>query len=240
MSARYLGISLLTLVACCVNASGQSYNADVPGSMIDGNNSTLLPFSTPFTRMQQVYHRGALSTPVGPEIRFDRLHFRIDATNGAHINGQQELTVRMSTTPHASVDSLSPVFANNIGPDQVTVYSGNLAWFEMHHPGTPTPEPFTLIIPLQQPFFYRPANGHLLIDFTVGNTQHRARLDAFDRPGDAVASVFGSASGTSGTFSTLGLATYFEGIVVPEPSALSLLVFAGIGFFILHRKRRKP
>ena len=67
------------------------------------------------------------------------------------------------------------------------------------------------------------------------------RLDAFDIVGDSVSSLFASnANGlpTVGQPSTLGLATDFGVVPIPEPSSIGLLA-VGLGVLVLRRKRAR-
>jgi hypothetical protein len=130
--------------------------------------------------------------------------------------------LNMSTTASAP-DSLNTFFDLNVGRDDTQVFGprsltllGDLQ--------------FQLWVTLPQPFFYNPAIGNLLLDFRIYQgiePFNRAELDAFELPGDSVSSLyaFGGAAGlpATGQLSTLGLATAFHIIPVPEPSTMVLL-----------------
>jgi len=62
-------------------------------------------------------------------------------------------------------DGLSPVFAENVGPNAVTVYDGALAFGAVYQPGI-SPQPFAETITLTRPFFYSPSQGNVLVDIT--------------------------------------------------------------------------
>lgn len=223
------------------NTLAQGFSALVPSdSALEANSSTLNPFSSPSSRFQQVYLADNL-TDFDPNAvtRLSSLVFRQDGVNGSTINGQMaNFQVRMSTTPRA-VDSLSPVFADNIGPDQTTVFSGTVQWFSNYVPGSQFPQALDLRIDLQQPFFYRPSTGNLLVDFTVNGTTISSQFDAWNRASDPVSSVFGSSGASSGTASTLGLVTYFAGTVVPEPTPFALALLGIVTFALMRRKRKQ-
>jgi len=219
--------------------SAQGFGALVPSdSALEANSSTLQPFSIPFSRFQQVYLAGNLiDFDPNAVTRLSSLYFRLDSITGTTIGGQPAtLEIRMSTTSR-TVDGLSPVFGDNIGADETTVFAGTIQWSAFHHPGA-TVEPFDLRIALQQPFFYRPSMGNLLVDFTVSSSAIQSELDAWSRSGDPVSSVFGSSTAPSGTASSLGLVTYFVGNIVPEPSSFAIALI-GIAVFAFMRRRRK-
>ena len=235
-------LSLLTLLlGVAPNIQAQGFNILVPrDSVLEANSSTLQPFSIPSSRLQQVYLAGSLiDFDPNAVSQLTHLYFRLDTPTGTTINNRSaDLLIRMSTTPRA-VDSLSPVFSENIGADERMVFNGTILWNAFHQPGNSV-QGLDLRIDLQQPFSYRPSQGNLLIDFTVGNSIIRSQLDAWDRPGDSVSSVFGSSSSPSGTARTLGLVTYFGGaIVVPEPSTFALFALGAAGLLFL-RNKRKP
>jgi hypothetical protein len=218
--------------------ANQGFGALVPSdSALEANSSSFAPFSFPPKRMQQVYFAGDLINFDPDAItRFDRLYFRLDTPNGTTLSGFPfDLQIRMSTTTRA-VDSLSPVFAENIGVDETVVFSGSVSWSTFHQPSI-SPQFFDLRIDLQQPFFYQPSMGNLLIDFNVTNSLIQSQIDAWNRLGDSVSSVVGEVGAASGTPSTLGLVTFFDATIVPEPSTY-ILISLGAAAFLMGRRRR--
>jgi MYXO-CTERM domain-containing protein len=229
----FLAASLMALPNS--NSWAQGFIVIMPtDSAVEANNSTPQPFSVRDSRFQQIYR---LDNLVSPDVLIGSMVFRLDGTNGSVINGQMAaIQIRMSTTL-GMPDSLSPVFADNIGSDQATVFSGTVQWFSNFVPGSPFPQALDLRINLQHPFLYRPSVGNLLVDFTVGNSTIRSQFDAWNRSSDSVSSVFGSSASPSGTASTLGLVTLFEGVVVPEPAPLTLALLGIAALTLLRRKR---
>jgi hypothetical protein len=164
--------------------------------------------------------------------------FRIDgpSTFDAHwVFGGGSVTLSTTTrTP----DGLSSVFAENVGGDAVTIYSGALSFGGAFHAGA-SPQPFGDTIPALRPFYYDPARGNLLVDIrgVEGQVLFPGALDAQTVTGDGVSRVFaiGNLSST-GTPDTLGLVTRFNVAVIPEP-ATSLLLGIGLVMMLLIKHR---
>ena len=75
-----------------------------------------------------------------------------------------DVQVNLSTTPRQP-DSLSPVFAENIGPNEATVHSGALTMRGLDIISTPG-QPNFFEAGIQFPasrFYYDPAQGNLLL-----------------------------------------------------------------------------
>jgi hypothetical protein len=146
-------------------------------------------------------------------------------------------SVTLSTTPRGP-DSLSPVFAENIGPDAVTIFNGALAFGGAYHPGA-NPQPFVHTISAVVPFYYDPARGNLLVDIAAsgGQVLFPGALDAQSSNGDAISRVFSSnGNSPTGTPDTLGLVTRFNIAVIPEPGTL-LLFLTGLTLLSMVKNR---
>jgi hypothetical protein len=183
------------------------------------------------TRFQQVYDASAFSAfPQGLSV--GQLAFRGDAFNG-HGFGTviSNIEIHLSTTSR-SVNSLSPVFDQNVGPDDKMVI-GRAAFRLQGDGGTSgTTWPFSTVLDfVENQFLYYPTAGNLLLDIKVFSGVRTARFDAFDRPGGTVSSVFGFGTSfpSSGQATSLGLATKFFVLAVPEPSVAAMLVFGLAG-----------
>jgi len=154
---------------------------------------------------------------------------------------------------------MSNVFAENIGADVKTVYSGNLMLspqncFREFPPPVNDPCPFDVMIPLQEMFDYDPANGNLLLDlripqcpalgefipafdfetFNIGNTSEKISY-AFAANVDATEDN----SATGG-----GLVTQFRFFIprnVPTLSEWGLISLAGVlgivGLVVIRRRK---
>ncbi len=119
-------------------------------------------------------------------------------------------------------DSLSPVFANNIGADETLVFGpANQLVSGTFVPRSNAAQDWSVVLRFNTPFLYRPADGNLLLDIKVTGGVG-AQLDAWNRASDSVSSVSGFYGDASGATSTIGLATAFNGTLVPEPSTYVL------------------
>ena len=220
------------------------------------NNRSIFPAAgdTDGQRFQQIYDAGQFST-LGTTENITAIAFRAkvgsfffpgifgDSVTVSNIN------IRLSTTSrNSSIDganNISGQFADNIGPDIKTVYSGALT---VTTPTAGTTD-FGYVINLQTPFAYSKGAGNLLLDITVPagatttNTGSSGYSPLDTQTGDAlgatandgVASAFGStAAGTIGANTTTGIITRFT-TSVPEPASLGLL---GGALMLATRRRR--
>jgi hypothetical protein len=139
----------------------------------------------------------------------------------------------LSTTSR-SPTTLSPTFADNIGPDHTLVlFRDPLTLTTANLPGPGNTRQFDLTFPFQRPFLYDPAVGNLLAEFqsgppaTTGDTIF-FDLVAGDPTVNAVA-AFGSSTATTGDVLGIGLITQFTVQAVPEPSTFALLGLGTLG-----------
>jgi len=197
------------------------------------NDASAIPFLTDTNgaasvRYQQVYGASDFAGQGSPAYLITEISFAAvvapDRTAGPNVQ------IFLSTTS-SSVDSLSPVFANNLGPNNTLVYSGPIDWTAGSRYGHGT---FAFGIPLQQPFLYTWSAGNLLMD--VRNYQTvppppegypHPLFEARNTLGDTVslAAAFDVNSPTASLFvNTVGLSTLFTVTGVPEPSSAFLLL----------------
>jgi len=210
-------------------------------------NANATPFDpAPPGRFQQVYDSsifGSLAQSGGGYIA--EISFRIDAFQGHSFMATiPSIQINLSTTT-LFPDGLSSVFSQNVGSDDMMVFGPSAASLTGVGGGGVTG--FHVSFSFSTPFFYDPANGNLLLDIRIhegfgpiGPPQGVAILDAFSVAGDSVSSVyaFGPTSPTSGQVSTLGLATAFHVVPVPEPSLIALLA-VGVGMLGVGWKRMR-
>jgi hypothetical protein len=173
-----------------------------------GNTFSPSPFYAPSFRYQQVYAASefAYLTNFGggwlATIQFrgeeNRPSFRVQIPN---------LQIDFSTTQR-SPDGLSPVFAENVGPDNRVVFAGYL---DAGATGGPSAD-FIFQIRLSSLFLYNPSAGNLLMDIRIfqgkTNQSFEPDLDAWNRTNDSVSRVLsGSVNASTGLVETIGLAT---------------------------------
>jgi hypothetical protein len=212
----------------------------VPGGLAntEGNSSMSDVFTTTSSfRMQQVFDASQFAFLGSGTGRIDSIAFRLDGAatgNPMYPNGITQITL---STTSKTTDSLSPVFADNVGADQVIVFSGSSAFGGIYQLSQ-SPQPFFNIFNASAPFRYSPTMGNLLLDILVGGqiVIGSGGLDAQSVAGDFTSRVFAtSALNTSGTLDTSGLVTRFGITPVPEPAPI-LLTALGVAVFLFRRR----
>ena len=216
----------------------------------EGNGGADVPFTLNAggsARYQQVYSSSEFTSFGAPDLLISGLRFRTDSQGGAVQRIIPDIRIDFSTTAKAP-DSLSPVFAENVGLDNKTVLArGPLPANTLGYHGAGS---FDFFVPLTSPFYYSPSQGNLLMDirnFAGGNTTF---FDEQGTVGDSVSRVeslsVNSSAGVnaiSGDVATYGLVTMFEMTPVPEPGTLSLMALgfglAGIGYWKRKLQPRK-
>jgi hypothetical protein len=136
-----------------------------------------------------------------------------------------QVEISFSTTHH-SPSSLSPVFAENIGPDATLVFSGSITWVPLppHHP-----EGGRYEIIFDQPFLYVPSAGNLLMEvknfetFTFEDTPLPIEFPLVRGP--AIRGLYAmDAHAETGMSLSSGLSYFFTMTPIPEPSIWALLL----------------
>lgn len=208
------------------------------------------PFAFPTTngvRSQLVYDASLFAGVSGPQL-ITAIQFRpIDPAGGIFGTTLTVADVRLqlSTTGRSDENRnpLSTTFADNVGADARTVYTGPLTLTTTSAQLPNGTRAFDYIITLQTGFVYDPAAGNLLLDTLVpvgaavgGNGFFGAfpRFDTTGRANDGIYAVINnpsSGSATTGILSTSGPVTRFEltpVAAVPVPPSL-VLGLAGAG-----------
>jgi hypothetical protein len=163
------------------------------------------------------------------------------------------ITIRLSTTGRGDEgNTLSATFADNIGDDATTVFSGALTLTTAATGLTPV-NPFDYSITFDTPFRYDPSAGNLLIDamipvdgrVTPGSGFGFLNFDTVNLLNDGVYSVFngGNGNATSGTLGTSGPIIQIRSVAlnetaeVPEPATLGMVAASLLGFGWLRRRQ---
>ena len=187
---------------------------------VEGDSVLSLPFNLTIDgkssmRYQQVYANSEFGFLFVPHL-ITQIAFRPDAgAGGAFSSTIDNIQINLSTTSREP-DNLSPNFLSsdfllNVGADDTEVFSGSLALSSSFDGPPGGPKEFDIVIDLQQPFLYNPADGNLLLDvrnFTGGTTTR------FDRDLSASMRVLSSATtdgvaDSTGAFASGGLVTRF-------------------------------
>jgi hypothetical protein len=179
-------------------------------------------------RYQQVYAASQFDTAGW----IDQIAFRPDGPLGLPFSITiNNIQIDLSTTM-ADPDGLDSTFANNVGPDDVTVFSGALNLSSAFVGPAGGPKAFDIVIDLTTPFFYQPASGNLLLDVRNFSGEPSGAAGGFDSEnlgGDSISREYGGISDlTASAIDTEGLVTEFT--IVPEPDTRALL---GIGFVLV-------
>lgn len=243
--------SLLT-AAAVVTANVQAATIVAPNSSTNTSGNAQGPaplryFGTGGSRVQQVYDGSTFSSISGP-VTITAISFRPFTTPSAFAGDTVNLSdslIRLSTTQQSGEgpNQLGTTFADNVGSDAQTVYSGALT-LTTSAAGS-APYPFDYTINLQTPFTYDPAQGNLLLDVLVPSTASVsgsgfgfATFDTVNTVDDGVFSVveINNGSATSGQVSTAAAITQFSYTAVPEPATCFLAIVAT--FLPVQMKRR--
>jgi hypothetical protein len=212
-------------------------------SAVDGNIGHSFPFNcggvVASMRYQQVY----LASEVG-SLTIGRIAFRQEP--GASAFGPTTIfgvTITLSSTSNGP-DALDATFANNVGADETTVFSGNLTLSSAGNTAvSPNPAPFDIVIALQNPFAFNASGGkNLLLDVTIPTCVTLHSFDAQLTGGDSVSRVEKGPVDSTGNLSTIGLVTQFDTPAsIPTLSEWAtiamVLILAGLAVWRLRRPR---
>jgi len=231
-----------------------SATVPVPSAGV-GNTFTTTPFGSfvdgmPSMRYQQIYSSPFFGAALPEEgAMLTRISFRMDEMFGRDFQETVEnVQINVSTT-QKTPQSLSSVYSENVGLDDAVVFSlGPLELIGDFH-GSDELQFWSSTINLQEPFFFYPAHGNLLLDIRIYEGWVREDFedpitvyyDAADSEFDGVARIWSdSVNDSVAEFSdTVGLVTLFTFRPVPEPSTLLLWGLGAVALtFLLGIKRR--
>jgi hypothetical protein len=209
----------------------------------EGNSGSFFPFDigTNSMRYQQVFDASQFTSQGSTPWRITGISFRIDMTpfGGGPFNSTlTNIQVNLSTTV-MEPDSLSPVFAANVGLDDKAVYGPAPRAINSSFSPFMSPQAFGAHIYFSTtPFIYDPAQGNLLLDVRNFDGGLTTFFDAVDVTNDVTSSVWAlSSSALSGTVETRGLITEFVANPVPEPATLTLVALSIMGFIFFKRRQ---
>ncbi len=245
--SRCCVLALAITVAAVVRLApaAQARTVVVPNALasVEGTVQTLFPFSCSpsFTsqRHQQIYPGAEVGSGV-----ITGIALRQDGPGGSAFGRITipNVTITLSTTI-AAVDALSMTFADNVGADVTTVFSGNLTLSSAACSSTPCP--FDIVIPLMIPFSFDSSAGNLLLDVTIPTCAQTTEFDASSTPwvvARAFTTISGSASPTANVTSSRGLVTQFMFRTERAPTlstwGIAALVVALFGSGALAVRRR--
>jgi hypothetical protein len=211
----------------------------------EGNSGSYMPFhiGNNSMRFQQVFDASQFSSFGSDTWRIGAVSFRVDSTpgggGGPFTSTLTNIQLSLSTTT-LGPDSLSPVFAQNIGSDEKIVFGPRSVSLSSGFSPMSAPQLFEIHFFFNdRPFIYNPTNGNLLLDvrnFAGGLTTF---FDAVDVTNDVTSSVWAlSANALTGMIDTKGLVVQFEANPIPEPGTLALTALGTIAGFIFFRSRQ--
>jgi len=206
----------------------------------DGSEANTTNYAGEF---QEIYSASAFALPVAiTQVSFASAIDPLGLGQSVPETATYDLIIGFSNTS-ASVAAPSTTFADNIGPNFTTVFSGTIV------ANLQANNVFDLNIPLMTPFVYipgLPGQPNLLLDVFINKATSDHQSDLFQSGDTGMASEVFYGGGTSSTpvvTDQSGLRTLFTVVPAPEPSpALALLI--GIGGVALacglKAAKRKP
>jgi len=212
--------------------------------VVEGNLNSFGPFVIDVTsslRYQQVYGASDFTRFFSTPGLISGMAFRPDGNDSFSGGIVQDVQIDLSTTSKAP-DDLSPVFAENVGNDDIVVVNrGRLLL-----PGPSPHQGFAITIPFAHPFLYDPAAGNLLLDvrvysgFILPGPVFPKPMDAERTLGDTVSEVTGYVDAPMATgAATMGLVTLFTFEPIPEPNSVALMLLSG-GVLAISWAVRRP
>ena len=198
-------------------------------------------FGPPSVRYQQVYLGSQFPQKVLIEEVSFRLYNEFGSTPGFVPTVVPDILLQMSTT-QAEPNTLSTTFADNVGPDVETVYSGNITVSAFACDTQPCP--FDIMVRLQSPFLYNPEDGNLLLDFRIPECVITGELDAVILSPIVNAVVSAGDNSSTGSIQKSGNVTQFtiaQNQNIPTLSEWGLIATAGIlgivGLVVVRRRK---
>ena len=219
-------------MGCCSAIPAQA--TTIVGLPADTGTGNCFPFGCAYAgEYQQVYTSSQFSGPVTiTDLEFFNTQENFSGTG----MNSGTWNISLSTTA-VDWNTITGNFSTNVGSDNTSVFSGNLA--------QPWAFGDTLHITLSTPFTYNPAHGNLLLDVNVAGASQSLGTIYFDTNGyngggfngdSVMGRAYGSGSFDRGYGLVTGFSTDQTTSPVPEPASIFLL---GSGLLGLVRARRK-
>lgn len=239
-------IALSSAVLCLTIDNIQSAHAlsiTAPNNLatVEGNSASSSPFGS-VRRYQQVYNSSEFSALMGPA-KITQILFRRDQLfRNANDVTTNDIQINLSTTSRGA-DELSRNFVNNIGSDDTLVLSRRSLSLSTAGKGPAEgPKEFDIVVDLDNPFFYDPSLGNLLLDVRKPSTSIGSlALDAAFSSNDGISQVFATRNGALwGTANTRGVVTQFnfeESSPTAVPTPAPLLGLVGMGVAAIRKRR---
>ena len=193
-----------------------------------------------------IYPNGSRSQSLLPSELFDsvpdthrwlkEIRWRPDGNETDAGSNTHDMLIRLSTT-QKTVNDLSMVFDNNHGLDETIVLDGESVESTENIGPPGGPKEFDGVIAFEQPFYYDPGQGNLLVDFTARGS---ATFNIIPDGGTSSEFVYiiNSQNWNAATATRLGTngGTVFQFVFVPEPTTCTLAAFALLGLISLSRR----
>ena len=157
-----------TVIVClvvCSRTLAQTVTVVVPNAL-ESREGNQFNRGTRAIKFQQVFPASEFAALSGPHL-IKQIAWRPDGTqvNAPRTVRWGDVQIRLATKSEPG--RLSPTFADNIGPDVMTVRDGPLELTTENNGPEGGPKKFDYRIELEEPFFrYDPARGDLLLEFT--------------------------------------------------------------------------
>jgi len=235
-------VILVVFVGLCVTTEVRAQTIVVPNALATTDGNTFLDTGSAPLRFMQIYDASQFASLSEPAFITHVTH-RPDTIPGPSGPLMQNLQLFLSTTSR-SVAGLSSTFAENIGADNTSVFSGPITFVSANLPGGGNTKQFDIVFPLTTPFLYDPRAGNLLLDLQVSTASGpQIRRDGVnENPMVRVVTASGAATANTGSVFNAGGVTQFTFQPIPEPSTFALAslgVVLGIIRYGWRRRKRE-